>query len=314
MISVSTESEDKMMQQNNVNYQNGQGNPPDLQNIPDNPYTRYYHEYLIDTGNRKQDEVPRPKRVASIFLCAISTMLMVSFCVMWAVFSYMSITTRYTVDFGIESSVGASVMLFIYVMPGSLATAIIAKVINRKSLWAVINLICIGVLFVTVIVIGFFLPVWGEKLNTSYSRNENSRISEDWNRDVEELLEGYTFDVADIDEDYNHLKGDPYEVRIFVSSEASRGQIDELNDFLWNLYKLNRNSRYRLSIKVYPCYYEPGNNSSFVYTKRIRFNSDSSPDDIDIEEVLFDDLENARRVPGHVPEELEQGNMLIVVR
>ncbi len=36
--------------------------------------------------------------------------------------------------------------------------------------------------------------------------------------------------------------------------------------------------------------------------------------DIDIEERLYDDLDNGRRVPGHVPEELEDGNLLIVVR
>lgn len=301
------------MQQNNGGYQNGQGNYGNIPNIPDNPYTQIYKEYLVDPG-KQVEAVPKPKRVASIFLCVISTMLMVSFSIMWAVLSYMSITTQYSVDFGAGTSVGSSLLLFIYVMPGSIVTAIIAKVLNRKNIWPVINFICIGVLFLAVIVVSLFLPAWGEKLNSSYSRNEHSRLSEDWNRDVEELLEDYSFDVTDIDEDYNHLKGDPYEVRIFVSSEASRGQIDELNDFLLDLYKLNRNSRYRLSVKVYPCYYEPGDNSSFVYTKRIRFNNDSSPDDIDIEEVLFDDLDNARRVPGHVPEELEQGNLLIVVR
>lgn len=300
------------MQQNNANYQNGQGNTPNHQNVPDNPYTQYYRQYFADPEKAK-NEVPKPRRVASIVLCAVSTIVLVYFFAMWLILSYENINFKFSFDTGAGSGLAGSFMLLLMFLPGTLIPAIIAKVLNRKSIWALINIVCICIMFVAVIVVGIFLPAWSQKYNQT-NRTGDTNIADDWNRDVEELLEDYSFDVADIDEEYTHLKGDPFEVRIFVSSEASQAQIDELNDFLIELRDLDKDSRYRIVIKVYPCYYEPGNNSSFVYTPRYRIEYDSSSDEIDIEESLYDDLENRRRVPGHVPEELEQGNLLIVVR
>ncbi|MBR3279111.1 MAG: hypothetical protein IKG01_09495 [Lachnospiraceae bacterium] len=299
------------MQQNNGNNQNGQDIIPDINNIPGNSYTQYYHEYIVDPGTVK-NEVPRPKRVASIVLCAVSTVMLVFYLVMCIAFICSSITSL-SPDMTVGSSLGAAAFLFVEFLPAAVVTAIVAKVLNRGNRWALINLICTGVLTVVMLVISIFLPSIGSSANRS-GRSYDGSISQDWNRDVEELLEDYSFDVADIDDDYSHLSGDPFEIRIYVSSEATQDQIDEINEFLLDLQKLDRDSRYRIVIKVYPCYFEPGNNSSFVYTKRFRFNYDTDSGDFDIEESLFDDLENARRVPGHVPEELEDGNLLIVVR
>ena len=294
------------MQENNSNNQN-------INNVPGNPYTEYYHEYIVDPIQLK-NEVPKPKRIASIILCVVSTMMLVSFPVMWIAMAYSTITNSTSVlDFG--TSVGASVLLFVYFLPGMLIPAIIAKILNRKNKWPIINIICMSVIFVTVLVLSFFLPKWADDstvLSSVY--RQDVRISEMWNSDVEELLDEYSFDVADNDRYFSNLSGDPYEIRIFVSSEATQTQIDELNDFLQQLRDLDKNSKYRMVIKVYPCYFEPGNNSSFVYTPRYRIEYDSTDREIDIENSLYDDLENRRRVPGHVPEELEEGNLLIVVR
>ena len=211
------------------------------------------------------------------------------------------------------NSLSFSAMLFLCFLPGFLVPAIIAKVINRKSIWALINIVLICVLFVVVIIVSIFVPNWVGNVNQPYHAGDTD-ISDDWNRDVKNLLREYSFDVADIDEDYTHLKGDTFDLRIYVSSEASQKEIDELNMFLKELRDLDKDSRYHIRIRVYPSYYEPGNNSSFVYTPRYTIEYDSSDRDIDIEESLYDDLDNGRRVPGHVPEELEDGNLLIVVR
>lgn len=204
-------------------------------------------------------------------------------------------------------------MMFLFFLPGFLVPAVIAKVINRKSIWALINIVLICVLFVVVIIVSIFAPNWVGNVNHSYHAGDTN-ISDEWNSDVKKLLREYSFDVADIDENYTHLKGDTFDLRIYVSSEASQKEINELNDFLKELRNLDKDSRYRIRIRVYPCYFEPGNNSSFVYTPRYTIEYDSTDRDIDIEESLYDDLDNGRRVPGHVPEELEDGNLLIVVR
>lgn len=233
---------------------------------------------------------------------------------MWSAVAYTSITDGYIYNFGIDTSLALTIPFAVYFMPGALVTSIIAKALNRKSKWALINIIAACALFVTMLVISLFLPSWGRSINASGSSRDGG-ISGDWNRDVEELLEEYDFDVTDMDEDYSHLSGDTYEIRIFVSSEASDSDIDEINDFLRDLIELEQKTKYHhMVVRIYPCYFEPGDNSSFVYTKRFRLKEDTSPSDIYIEDSLYDGLKNARRVPGHVPEELENGNLLIVVR
>lgn len=129
---------------------------PNINSVPDNPYTQDYHEYIVDPGEVK-NEVSKPRRVGSIILCAISNILLFSFCIIWTV-----VFCSILVD-GSHVSVGDSVLLtiglFFYLMPGFLITSIIAKIINRKSKWALINLICIGIIIVALIIISIIVPL-----------------------------------------------------------------------------------------------------------------------------------------------------------
>lgn len=289
------------MEQNNSNFQ-------DYQNAPENPYTHYYHEYIVDPGEVRT-EVTKPRRISSIILCALSTMVLFGTSVMWLVIYWMSINTEYSFELSPGVSIVPMTMLFLYCMLGSLAPAIVAKVINRKSKWAVINFICIGILFVAVIVASFFMP----KLVRN-SASGSSGIKGEWNRDVSELLEDYDFDVEDLNEDYRCVQDGTYEVWIYVSSEADDDQISDIDHFLNGLQDLGLTSKYNLTIKVHPCYYEPGDDDSFVYARRYKFDSDStSYREISIKYHLLEDLDDAEREQGHVPDELEEGDLLIVV-
>ncbi len=146
------------MEQNNGNYQNGGGNPPDLNKTPDNPYTQYYHEYIVTPGEVK-NEVSKSKRVGSIVLCALSDMVMLSLTVYWIVLAYQAVN-GYAGVIDTGSFLAVTLLLFVYFMPGALVPSIIAKALNRKNKWALINLICLGVILVTILVLSFILPAW----------------------------------------------------------------------------------------------------------------------------------------------------------
>ena len=121
-----------------------------MDTYPNNPYTQDYREYIVDPGEAKR-EVSKPRRVVSIVLCAISNLILLGFCVIWAVCFY-TVVIDDAANMGYWGGALLTLMLFLYLMPGFLITSIVAKILNRKSKWALINLIAIGI-----ITVGFFL-------------------------------------------------------------------------------------------------------------------------------------------------------------
>ena len=300
------------MEQNGSGNQNGQGNYQGINNAPDNPYTEYYQQYIV-TPEQKKKEVSKPKRVGSMILCALSDMFMLSFSVMWAVFSYQEISGFRDSDMTVSNFIAATVMIFFYFMITCLPVSIIAKVLNPKSKWPVINFVSMFVLLAVMITLSFFIPGWAD----DQKRSRSEKISEALNSDVEELLKDYSFDVQDFDVDYEYLPDGKYNVWVYVSSEATKRQISEVDELLEGLYGMDSSSEYGITFKVHPVYFEPDDDSRFVFLHTYEFTYRSyspRPQSADIDDALDSVWEYSPRKQGHVPEELEKGQLLIVVR
>ena len=144
-----------------------------INNAPDNPYNQYYQQYLVEPGDEKK-EISKGKRIASMVLCAVSNMGLLSFCVYWVVnFYLMGIYGGGNQT--VSNSVVFTLSLFAYFMTVFLTTSVVAIVINRKSRWAVINFILIGVVFSTVMLISYIAPS-----NVARAEDKHSPITSNW--------------------------------------------------------------------------------------------------------------------------------------
>ena len=111
-----------------------------------NPYTREYQKYIakpvINTEIADKNPI-RPKQIISMILCGVSSLAMGFLVFIWALIIISG-------NAGKSDDVSFTIIFLSFT---SLAPAIVAKVLNRKSIWAVINMICLGVLFAALIVI-----------------------------------------------------------------------------------------------------------------------------------------------------------------
>ena len=135
---------------------------------------------------------------------------------------------------------------------------------------------------------------------------------------VEQTDEGKAAVCAKIElnEDFIYQMDTNYEIWIYVSSEASKEQISKLDEFLEGLYEMDSSREYQITFEVHPLVFEPDDNSRFVFEKPYTFRYEKQsphPEHADIDKHIhvgeFD-----RRDPSHVPESVEDGVMLIVVR
>lgn len=123
---------------------------PDKNSFPDNPYNQYYQEY-IKNPEKGKNEVSKPKQIGSMVLCGVSTAWVVLTCCFWAILYAEGVDPDKAINFSIA-------MFFFFCF--MLIPAIIAKVINRKSIWAVIDIICVGIVIVAVIAMSILMPPW----------------------------------------------------------------------------------------------------------------------------------------------------------
>ena len=125
-------------------------------NIPNNPYTFDYDEYIAQPGVVNTG-ISNGKRITSMVLCIVSSVLLFAFCVFWSVVTYININMG-DVNLTAEASLAYSAMLFVYFGPLFLATAIVAKTLNRKSVWALINIILSCLALVVIMILSVILP------------------------------------------------------------------------------------------------------------------------------------------------------------
>ena len=117
-------------------------------NIPDNPYTESYLKYIVKpvTAETKASgaatKALSPKQTISMILCGVSTAWIVIFVALLALIILSGNGGR-TEDVRFT-------IYFLSII--SLGPAIVAKVLNRKSIWALVNIICLGILFVALII------------------------------------------------------------------------------------------------------------------------------------------------------------------
>ena len=113
--------------------------------VPDNPYTKYYQNYIVKPAkpaavNKKSIN---PKQLISMILCGVSSAWII-------IFVFILVVLLISGNAGKPDDTKFTIFFLSLI---SLAPAIVAKVLNRNSIWALVNIICLGILFVAVIVI-----------------------------------------------------------------------------------------------------------------------------------------------------------------
>ena len=140
---------------------------PDMNNVPNNPYNQYYQQYIVDPGQAKE-EVSKGRRITSMVLCAVSNMTLLVFCVYWG-FMYFVQGLSTSVEMDVSKRLIFSFGLFAYFMVLFLTTSVVAKVLNRKSKWATVNFILIGVVFATVMCLSLITPSQATPVKSKHS-------------------------------------------------------------------------------------------------------------------------------------------------
>ena len=299
------------MDQDKIKGQNVQVNIPVANNAPDNPYTTYYNQYIANP-NEQKNQTPKSKWLMATIFCAISNMLMVSFFAFWGAFIYQILTGFRDELADARKFTMVSVWLYLFFLLISLALSIVAKIVHRKGKWPVVNFVLLGVILVIVLVVS---PLEANKAQSNKIDREKT-ITKELNSDIEDLLKEYSFDVQDFDEDYRYHKDDEYHIWIYVSSEASRKQINEVDKFLEAVYDMDSSREYEITFVVYPVYFEPDDDSRFVFLKPYEFTYEKisgNPEWADIDDHLYV-VEFDQRETSHVPESVEEGQLLIVIR
>ena len=137
------------MEQNKDNYS-------EINNVPDNPYSEYYQEYIADPEQVKK-EVSKARRVASTITCAASDAIVLTLGGMWTYFFVSA--ASYSSEINVDGIFAFTLLFLIYFLP-ALALSIVAKCINHKSKWALINIICISVFMGLMIALSFVLQAF----------------------------------------------------------------------------------------------------------------------------------------------------------
>lgn len=293
--------------------QNVQVNDPEMINTPGNPYTTYYSNYIANPYDpNANQQVPKSKKIMATIFCGVSNFLMVAYLGYWGELAY-EILNEYREDLATAKDFTTlAVFLYVFFLFVALALSIVAKVLYRKSKWAVINFVLLAAILAFALIVS---PIVVEK-GQANRQNKEELITEELNSEIEALMEEYSFDVMDLDEDFIYQMDGNFEIWIYVSSEASSGQISKLDEFLEALYEMECSRKYQITFEVHPLVFEPDDNSRFVFEKPYTFRYEKlspHPEHADIDKHIhvgeFD-----RRDPSHVPVSVEDGVMLIVVR
>ena len=180
----------------------------------------------------------------------------------------------------------------------SLALAIAAKVKNRKSIWAVVNMVISTILILTPVALGI-IYVNDRKNNpktpaasSSYYAYENPYYEE-----MNACLEEHDFDVALKDDTGRRQLGDmqlySYTLGIYVSSEASEEKRSEVTEYLRQMrdicIKTDETGKYpggmRVILEFY--YFDPDNAEELYHPyKNLYIFADTPDDEIDVENYI----------------------------
>ena len=295
-----------------------QNNPYDLNNevYPNEAYTNAPYQHVPSAVNSGKS-----KKTAMIF-CIISNVLMV-LGVLAIPFLFVMILAM---GFG---AVGETFFMALLIAAAcalgpiaSLALAIAAKVKNRKSIWAVVNMVLSTILIMAPVALGI-VYVNDRKNNPKpvsqteecwYILNEHPYYDE-----MKSCLEEHDFDDTLIDNSGRRMSSCNYIVRIYVSTEASEEKRSEVNEYLRQMRDICRKTDEMgiypegMSFRIWFYYFDPVIDKKVYSAVDIPDISADTPDEeIDVDKYI-DNALSGGLVPGIIWDKLGNANMQIII-
>lgn len=204
----------------------------------------------------------------------------------------------------------------------SLALAIAAKVKNRKSIWAVVNMVLSTILIMAPVALGI-VYVNDRKNNPKpvsqteecwYILNEHPYYDE-----MKSCLEEHDFDDTMIDNSGRRMASCNYIIRIYVSTESSEEKRSEVNEYLRQLrdicIKTDEMGIYPegMSFTIWFFYFDPDIDKKVYSAVDIPDISADTPDDeIDVDKYI-DNALSGGLVPGIIWDKLGNANVQVII-
>lgn len=249
-------------------------------------------------------------------LCSIATALTALCLILVPFFAFATVAS--TLSNG-NGSVTPGSMVTMMILSGggfviSLVLAIIAIVTDKRKAWGVVCivvdslLVIVGAVLMAILMSSAVMATKGmrEYLGSQYEVEITNSIPDD----IRTCMEKHDFDVAEMTDDYDS----PIitlELHLYVSRNASKEKIDDATLFLKELRELCDN--YGGSVRVYPCSFDPDDEDSFVYPYSYHLDSRSIEKNFDLNRNINNARDFMDPEHGHVPEHIEEGDMLIVI-
>ena len=204
--------------------------------------------------------------------------------------------------------------------------SVIAVVLDRKNVFAIICLVVHGFLALIVLFIGLLVMMAGSKAAVDYAAKYSDPVPvptyvayEDtpFYGDIQESVNSHGFDSV-IVQDVSRATYDCYIVGIdlYVSYDVSSEKIDEINAFLKELRDISARQDTKLEFSVYLYCFDPDTTEGFNYqTNSFYFDGDSADDQIEVGQYIDKTInENPVHTRDEMPKNPGQtDNYMIVV-
>ena len=283
--------------QNNQNYQ---GNPyyANYNYDPNNPYYQYDPNYpvyqnvqVINTAEKKPRSVKALNIISTILtILSVITAPFLFFMILLVGFGAMAPAVFQIIGVCIALALGVFV---------SLALSIVAKIINHRSVWALVNIIVDCAVIVFPIISAAYLinnPVPVE--DHSLAKVEINSDESPYYEDMMESLESHDFDEVYTQITTKNQQVYYYRIDIYISSEATDEEIEEIEEYLKELRDIfkqaNKDNAYPNGMKadVEIHYYIPDEEKGSYYLGSHTLTSYTSDSNIDIDHMIDDALKN----------------------
>lgn len=262
--------------------------------------------------------INRPDNKTRYFvLCTISTVLTVLSLFLAPFFAFAAVAS--TLGNGTGSITPSSMIMMLLLcgvgLVAALVLAIIAIATNKRKAWGIVCIIVDGLLVLAGTVLLIIVIAAGvsavNNMQDFYASQYQIDITDSCPDDIRSLLDKHDFDVAIMDEDYDSSVVS-LEIHIYISSNASREKIDDASYFLEELRALC--DHYAGRARVYPVYFDPDDENSFIHLYDFSVTSNTVKSRFNLYNQITSAQSYMERVHGEVPDELEEGDILIVIQ
>lgn len=202
----------------------------------------------------------------------------------------------------------------------SLALAIAAKVKNRKSVWAIVNIVisCFVIIIPVYVAVRFYQTPASEYMQETLSVETVKSDEHPYYDELNACLEYHEFDVVETRITNQHTNSFLYSVKIYISSDATDDDIAEIEEYLRELRDIckiaNQESTYACGMQVtVGFYYFDPNEEEICFLDRLNMNSLTRDSKLEIQPRIDDALEKGYLSKGTVPSEIGYDDVMIVV-